>query len=395
MREQEKVDAFHQMRSWRTATTLRFGTVVIFAILTLQNYCQFHQHYYHFSTQILLQQRKLHGMLPVLVDTMDQKTIMNPETDGETISAISGDGNQERLDNNETSTAVTALMHQQQQKYNFEQETVNHQPRNRRRGLAFYEQEMEDLINRIYRPQNNTTNQTLQLDIVRVMGIGGVLEMEDGREIWCLEEYYKLWKNQQPFSGQPFLEWLDHPYNNSGSTEVMESKSCPRRVLNHRRFSKFNTSQIEASRIEFRVLHHKLVQAVFVQSQQPVPDGTWDIIWDVNKRLYLSKEDYIYTSHGEPFEYYRLGHCSVTHGRPVLFAGEVVIGPWGLLVRVYPESGHYRPTTRHTIHFFEWMKGKLGDPVGKKVKWMPCQSCEDYLDDKNKTMQEWEALFSS
>jgi len=275
--------------------------------------------------------------------------------------------------------------------------TAEHnRPQSRRKSLQEFEQEWEDLANRFYRPTNDTASSTTrnqhtrlqELDIITALGFPtALLEMEDGRELWCLDSYHYLWSKEVPFSGQPFFEWLN-------DTDI-ESEECSRARLNRRRYVKFNATQIEESVVELRSLHNAVVQVVFAHNQEPVPDGTWLTVWGVDERLYMLRDTRVPTENGEPFEYYTQGHCSVTHGRPVLYAGEMSIFHQGIVVFTFPNSGHYRPGVNHSLAFRDWMVEQVGDVARKRIQWMPCEICLQNSGRGNATREEWEALFAA
>jgi len=72
-------------------------------------------------------------------------------------------------------------------------------------------------------------------------------------------------------------------------------------------------------------------------SQEIVPDGRWLSVWGVDERVYFVQDDFP-DAIGERFEYWRQGHCSVTLGAPVLYAGELFIEN-GFIAYTTPESG--------------------------------------------------------
>jgi len=184
---------------------------------------------------------------------------------------------------------------------------------------------------------NDTKN---QLDIISGIGMGGVFEMEDGRDAKCLESFYAIWKSEQPFSGENFFYWLDR---GSGRNVAI---SCTRDRLNQQRYAIYSEAEKEASVVELWTesssddedVENK-VWAIFSGTKTAVPEGRWLTVWDVDHRLYMLKDER-YPSPDHPFEYVmKRGHCSVTQGKPVLYAGEVVIGKDGEVLYTYPKSG--------------------------------------------------------
>jgi len=185
-----------------------------------------------------------------------------------------------------------------------------------------------------------------QVDLVNGIGFAGVLEMEDGRDPLCLISLFDKWQAQEPFSGVPFFRWVDHGTGRS----IQDDGSCNRIRLDKRRYAFFDETEIEESVVNLRVVQkmtndsttagmEEKVEAVFVQSGESVPPGKWLSIWGINQKLHVFQETHVPAPENEPFDYWKQGHCSVTRGRPVLYAGEIEIGSKGDIVTIGPKSG--------------------------------------------------------
>lgn len=279
---------------------------------------------------------------------------------------------------------------------------------NETKTLEHYKEEWRNLTQHTYLAQDEET----QLDILKAIGPALVLEMEDGREYKCLDLYNKRWQDEQPFSGQPFLHWLDH-----GHGRHVEDPRCLRERLNRRRYRKFNVTQIDQSRVELKACgggdgdNKNKVCAVYAATQEPVPAGDWSSVWDLNQTLYLLKDGKFPADDTVPFEYWKVGHCSVTHGRPVLYAGEMgVVASDGVdsdavngtntttslrgrVAWINPQSGHYRPGLRHTQAFYWWMRDFFGAEAARNsIQWRPLPR-KKYKNVPAPTEEEWQALF--
>jgi len=286
-----------------------------------------------------------------------------------------------------------------------------------KRTLQEYEDERMDLANRTYKANNNDNNESTslhQLDIISAIGLVAVLEMEDGRDFRCLRPYYKQWKTEVPFSGEPFFDWMDY-----GSGKKAVTDLCSRKKLNAIRYGMLKAQTVESSVVEFRrrtvrrTLDHRadsedinnrnkkntsntitetMVQAVFVETQQPVQGGSWLSIWDLQERLHLIRGGYFMAQHQpqqQPkFFLWKQGHGSVTHGRPVLYAGEMNIGDAGRVQYTIPKSGHYRPQKEHTRALYQWLRRQVGGEVARTaIDWKPLQTSPSKA-----TLQAWKAF---
>jgi hypothetical protein len=272
-------------------------------------------------------------------------------------------------------------------------------------SMEHYEAEFIDLLDRKYRPKNTSS----QLDILSSLGLGGVLEMEDGRFFQCLASYHEVWRDEvwqeaRPFSGEPFLEWLDY-----GSGRDFDSEMCSRERLNQQRYQMLNRTELKASLVEFRKETYvettnensdddnqnnttttttsvrDMVQAVFTATQQPVRPGLWLCVLDLNHNLYLF-EGGKFPAPDQPFDYWKRGHGSVTGGQPVLYAGEIMIEAAGRVSYIVPKSGHYRPKLQHSKAFYRWIRGIVGDAAQTAIDWRRASSTES-------ARTVWESLF--
>ena len=273
-------------------------------------------------------------------------------------------------------------------------------------SIEHYEAEFIDLVDRKYRPENTK----IQLDILSSLGLGAVLEMEDGREFKCLASFHEVWRDEvwqkvEHFSGEPFLEWLDY-----GSGRELDSEICDRERLNRRRYQILNHTELDAHLVEIRKTPYletrnensdndhqnnttstttsvkDMVQAVFTATQQPVPPGRWLSVLDLNHNLYMFQGGK-FPAPDQPFDYWKRGHGSVTGGRPVLYAGEIMINQLGRVDYIVSDSGHYRPKLQHSKAFYRWIRGIVGDAARATIDWKPAKSAME----SERTV--WETLF--
>lgn len=266
-----------------------------------------------------------------------------------------------------------------------------------KQSMEHYEAEFIDLVDRKYRTKNTSS----QLDILNSLGLGAVLEMEDGREYKCLASFHEqwrdeLWRKADLFSGEPFLEWLDY-----GSGRDLNSAICDRERLNRRRYQMLNRTELETSLVEFRNNTYaetpndisdndnqsnttlltttslfNIVQAVFTATEEPVPPGLWLSVLDLNHNFYIFQGGKI-AAPDQPFDYWKRGHGSVTGGRPVLYAGEMMIDRQGRVDSIVPDSGHYRPKLQHSKALYRWIHGIVGSAAQTTIDWRPARSATE------------------
>ena len=250
-----------------------------------------------------------------------------------------------------------------------------------------YRREWDDVI------EKYTATDTNDLDLVNGWGFRALLEMEDPahRDAWCLESFYEVWDREEPFSGESFFDWIDY---GSGWQQQLETTEYTRRALNRRSYYLMNVTEVEGSVVDFNVFTIEgnedriVVHLSFSVSGEPVPTGTYLNIWNLDQRLHLLKEDHFDAPENSRIQYYKQGHASVTHGKPVMYAGEFGVGKNGQLLWTDPSSGHYRPALSHTLRLFRWMRDTHGIPFSA-VEWRQ----EDHRSKKSLTATEWQSLF--
>jgi len=254
----------------------------------------------------------------------------------------------------------------------------------RKRELEYYKDAFE-VLEQSYRGQDES-----QLDIVTALGRKAVLEMEDsrGRVPACLDSFYKIWQSEEPFSGENFFAWLDY-----GSGRMLDSEKCDREKLNYVSYYFMNEKEIESSEVNLTVKKNEsnsTVLLTFAKSGKVVPSGKYASIWGVDKKLYVFQDGDCHpdTGNGIAHRYWQ-GHCSLTHGAPVLHGGEMGIGENGTLLWTNPQSGHYRPQLLHVRNFFRWMRDTIGAPRSA-VEWRPLTEGKPIP-----TPDEWEAIFNA
>ena len=166
-----------------------------------------------------------------------------------------------------------------------------------------------------------------------------------------------------------------------------------------------NSTEIEASVVNFHVVdptignNRKILTLRFATDHRTVPEGDWSSVWGVDRRLYLLRVGTFPVNEDSSIllgnDYWKVGHCSVTDGTPVLHAGEIGVGENGALLWTNPQSGHYRPRLQHVQNFYHWMRDALPEipSLRDAVDWRPLPDGTYSKTHTNVKLIEWEALF--
>jgi len=178
---------------------------------------------------------------------------------------------------------------------------------------------------------------------------------------FCFRGYYELWRNESPFSGQHFFDWLDYGRDRSGLEEVLEEssewKKCTKNMFLRHGNQRFHHTNEE--RLQHEVYIHssqdgKSLIARFKHDDALVPDcgdyalygdkesKPYNYMWDLNGILYIAP--------------YNVKHMTMLGGKPALGAGEIYIGTSGVIRGINFDSGHYLPDMKTVSLMYQWMK---------------------------------------
>lgn len=223
-----------------------------------------------------------------------------------------------------------------------------------------YKKGREPLVHQLFSRYNlyASVDQNKTLDIIRAGGEDYhtyLLEAEDPRvrNAYTLGELYTIWQNQHPFSGEPFFEWLDF---GSGRWATYEEYS--RSELEE----DYCEIMDEETRRKAVVIPEVIDQEVILRYEVaglPVEGGDMLFVWGLDSNLYVAQNG------GANFH-----HMCFFGGRPVRFAGEIVVGDHGALREVWADSGHYKPTDWHYRLFYRHLKTTLPDMTNDMIKWV-------------------------
>jgi len=194
-------------------------------------------------------------------------------------------------------------------------------------------------------------------------GLGAVLELEDpmgGRQPWCLLEYYELWRNSSTAlsrqHGEPlfeaFFDWLDFQDDEDHKKLPSSQQHCSSLQWNQKRYRKYTSVERSHLEVIFDVGNGRMKNLRHLYNSTPCLEaGIWHLIWGTDEKLYLTRE--------RSTDEAKVGHSSIFCGRPVLFAGELLISPSprnNYVEWISDMSGHYSPSRRHMRRFVHWLE---------------------------------------
>jgi len=161
----------------------------------------------------------------------------------------------------------------------------------------------------------------------------------------CYQAYYKLWKEETPFSGTHFFEWLHY---GQGRDALDTSSSCNKAIfIDNKRGNHFFTNE-ERRQYEVNITSSedkKKLVARYKHNNAYVSDSGQEYphtyVWDLNGVLYIVPE---------------VKHMTILGGRPALSAGELYIGKAGELQGIDYSSGHYKPDIKAVTMMYQSFK---------------------------------------
>lgn len=220
------------------------------------------------------------------------------------------------------------------------------------------------------------TNPNTTVDVVRALGERGVLEAEDpkSRNGECLAEYFQMWEEQEPFSGEPFYQWLDFGSGRflaSESYERAEIEEDPCAAMDDEdrakaivipRFVDDDESEDDEEEEDGEEKGSKenvgKVVLRYEQSGLPVEGGDMLFVWGLDGKFY------VHANEGSAFH-----HICFFRALPVRTAGEIYVGEHGALETIFNDSGHYKPSDWHFRLFYRHLKSLMPEMKPRTVIW--------------------------
>eukprot|EP00985_Skeletonema_marinoi_P023063 scaffold15067_cov151-Skeletonema_marinoi.AAC.5 len=180
----------------------------------------------------------------------------------------------------------------------------------------------------------------------------------------CFYNYVTRWRDQKPFSGMHFFDWLDYGTGRSlfernkkkNFPSHHPDEGCVKKKFNSRMVHFFNDTERQEHEIYLSPSEDgQKVIARYKQSDEVVGPSSHDrphlYMFDLNKQMYIvDKNPWDKENYGE------VKHTAVLAGRPALSAGEAYFKKDGVIWEFNYESGHYRPKVAAVTMMYQWMK---------------------------------------
>ena len=233
----------------------------------------------------------------------------------------------------------------------------------------------------------------------RVAGLGEAVDPRGHRgDIHCWDNYYTRYREEEPFSGLHFFDWLDF-----GNGKFILEKNDINRTLHYMEGddycykNRFNRKTVHYFTDEERISHEIYIKpsedgteliARYRHNNELVPESDMDdphlYMWDLNETLYLVDNTW------DKEKYGTIKHTGLLAGMPALSAGKAYFGKNGAIWGINYSSGHYRPELQACVMMYNWMKKQdfnltALNWVGR-TSWSPqdCQLWEPHWETENK-----------
>mmetsp|Transcript_4348 Transcript_4348/g.9499 ORF Transcript_4348/g.9499 Transcript_4348/m.9499 type:complete len:566 (-) Transcript_4348:142-1839(-) len=198
-----------------------------------------------------------------------------------------------------------------------------------------------------------------------------VLEAEDPRghrSFYCYQNYYYRYRDEPPFSGEMFFDWLDFgsgkhilddDERGARLHPMKRDKVCSKKNINREKIHCLNATGRLWHEVNFEMSDdgNSLI-ARYRQSGKLVPKSSGArhphlYMWDLNETFFVADDTLYEERFGGSFK-----HTSILASAPGLSAGEVYVGNNGTVFGINYVSGHYRPSIRQTALMYQWFQKK-------------------------------------
>jgi len=210
--------------------------------------------------------------------------------------------------------------------------------------------------------------------IGKASGISEKFDPRGHRGQVCFFNYLVRWRDQKPFSGMHFMDWVDYGMGRSlfernqkyhflpelkGDLKgQVTDEKCVKSRFNKRTVHFFN--DVERSEHEIYLTPSSengkdIIIVRYIQSDDvvgPTKEGHPHLyMFDMNKRMYVVDKNL-----WDDEKYGKIKHTAVLDGMPALSAGEAYFREDGVMEGINYSSGHYRPKIAALTMMYQWMK---------------------------------------
>jgi len=211
------------------------------------------------------------------------------------------------------------------------------------------------------------------------------------RQQYCFENYYKRYRDEQPFSGLHFFDWLDfgdgkllfemNDVNNTFHYRKGD-EDCYKKDFNRLKVHYFDDNERRAHEVVFEPSESGDVIARYKQSNRLVPRSSIHhphlYFWDLNKRFYIVDHTWNKKNFGP------IKHTGLAGGKPGLSGGVIYFRDRGVMWGISVSSGHYRPRIQALAILHQWMKYDRAFNV-TSMHWVGKKEPDDGKKSKNKS----------
>jgi len=180
----------------------------------------------------------------------------------------------------------------------------------------------------------------------------------------CFKNYYTRWREERPFSGMHFFDWLDFGHGKflleKNSAEhlwrAMErDEKCLKKDFNRKTVYYFKEEEIQQHEVYLTPSEDgKKLIARYKHNDEPVPQSDMGdphlYMWDLNKTFYIVDNRW------DKERYGTIKHTGLLAGAPALSAGKAYFGKNGAIRGINYSSGHYRPEIQSVSMMYQWVK---------------------------------------
>lgn len=235
----------------------------------------------------------------------------------------------------------------------------------------------EEIIQKSLEKYKRTSSD--QLDILRALGIEGVLQIIDpkgGRSWACLDAYFRNWtmttKDILPRVPlfESFFEWLDNGTGRDIEIKTKSGKAC--RKNNNKAFKRyllFNETERAKTEIFFDVdANGRISNMTFAYNETKPDSGMYVFVWGLDGKIYVRNEKKMEDDNNNNTSW---GHASFFHGQPVRFAGEMQIQHstnMTTIAWINDKSGNYKPSLSSMRNFYQFLRDEKGVNV-TTIQW--------------------------
>jgi len=238
------------------------------------------------------------------------------------------------------------------------------------------ERHMKQLLDRYTGPIGSVSIPAAHDEFVgKASALCEVVDPRGHRQFACFKNYYRRYRDEVPFSGVHFFDWLDfgHGKHLLEANEkhhflkhMKKDDSCFKHHFNTHTVHYFDDSMREKHEIYMEMSEDGKELIARYRSDDRVVPSSYDeeedyddphlYMWDMNEKFYVVESN----DSWDKERYGTVKHTGVVAGMPALSGGKAYFGKYGSVWGINYSSGHYRPGISSASLMYDWMKNKRG-----------------------------------